>query len=201
MNDLMNGETRRALLAGGLLAATAVSIAGSARAAAPVSGPPGAPPAPPAGLNDFDFFMGEWTTRHHRLVGRLKGSTTWQDFDGRLRAQHILGGQGNLDDGVINIPSGSYRGATVRFFDPEQKTWSIFWLDSRMVTVDTPMVGGFAGKHGLFYGDDVLDGHPIKVRFLWEDEDPRRCRWEQAFWDAKAGAWETNWVMHHTRVA
>lgn len=197
MSDTINGQTRRAAVAGALLAGV---LAGTARAAGAISGPPGAEPSPPGGLADFDFFMGQWTTRHHRLVGRLVGSTTWQDFDGRLRAQKILDGQGNLDDGVINLPAGSYWGATVRFFDPAQKTWSIFWLDSRAVTIDTPMVGGFAGKRGLFYGDDTLEGRPIKVRFIWTDLDAAHCQWEQAFWDDKAKAWETNWVMHHTRV-
>lgn len=198
MSDTTSGETRRAVVAGALLAC---AMAGTASAAAPISGPPGAEPAPPGSLEDFDFFIGNWTTRHHRLVGRLVGSTNWQDFDGRLRAQKILNGQGNLDDGVINLPAGSYWGATVRFFDPQQKTWSIFWLDSRKVQIDTPMVGGFAGKRGLFYGDDTLDGRPIKVRFLWTDIDPQHCQWEQAFWDEKAKTWETNWVMHHARAA
>ena len=199
MSNTNEGETRRVFVAGAALAGV-MAGATTATAAGAIAGPPGAPPAPPAHLEDFDFFMGRWTTRHHRLVGRLAGSTTWQDFDGHLQVQKILGGQGSLDDGVINLPAGSYWGATVRFFDPQQKTWSIFWLDSRAVTIDTPMVGGFDGKHGVFYGDDVLNGKPIKVRFLWEDEDPDHCRWEQAFWDERASAWETNWVMRHTRA-
>lgn len=202
MHTTSDTPARRAVLASVLLAtgSVALSAPGMARAGAPLAGPPGQPPAPPASLADFDFFMGEWTTRHHRLVGRLVGSTTWQDFDGRLRAQKIQGGQGNMDDGVLHLPAGTYWGTTIRFFDPAQRTWSIYWLDSRDPKLDSPMVGGFDGKRGLFYGDDTLDGRPVKVRFLWQDVDPTHCRWEQAFWDDKRGDWETNWIMQHTRV-
>jgi len=39
---------------------------------------------------------------------------------------------------------------------------------------------GFAGSRGEIYGDDVAHGKPVKVRYIWNELDPDRARWEQA---------------------
>ena len=36
------------------------------------------------GRNDFDFLVGNWKMRHRRLKERLKGSTEWEEFEGRF---------------------------------------------------------------------------------------------------------------------
>jgi hypothetical protein len=56
-----------------------------------------------------------------------------------------------------------------------------------------PVVGGFRGAHGEFYGDDEDDGHPVKVRFTWTKLGAGRARWEQAF-SVDGRTWERNWV-------
>lgn len=157
--------------------------------------------APPASLGDFDFFVGSWQARHHRLVGRLVGSDQWQDFEGTCEMRKILGGNGNLDESVLHIPSGTYEGVTLRLFDPARRTWSIYWLDSRAAALDTPMIGGFDGDRGIFYADEEIDGRPILVRFLWFNDHAGQCRWEQAFSPDRGASWETNWTTHFTRIA
>ena len=184
-------ETRR-----GIIAATMVgALAGLPTAT------DAAERAPTGHIDDFDFLIGAWRVRHHQLVGRLVGSTTWRDFDGTCVAQKILGGQGNLDDNVLHIPSGTYQGASLRLFDPEKKIWSIFWIDSRSSKVEPPVAGGFDGAHGVFFGDDQWDGRPVRVRFQWSVESADRARWEQAFSGDVGLTWETNWVMHFERTA
>jgi hypothetical protein len=156
---------------------------------------------PPTGhIEDFDFLMGEWRVRHKRLVARLVGSTTWQEFEGQLTAWKILGGLGNLDDCVINLPAGAYPAATLRTFDPERGLWSLFWVDSRINRIDAPQVGGFDGPIGTFYGEDVHEGRPVGVRYAWTLEDDDHCRWEQAFTTDNGASWETNWIMRLERA-
>ena len=42
-------------------------------------------------------------------------------------------------------------GRSFRFFDPETKTWSIYWADSRRPgKLDPPVLGSFAGDIGRF---------------------------------------------------
>jgi hypothetical protein len=66
--------------------------------------------------------------------------------------------------------------------------------------MDPPVVGGFAGDRGEFYGEDVDEGRPVRVRFVWTRLSPDTARWEQAF-SYDGGPWETNWVMEFTRAA
>jgi len=114
--------------------------------------------------------------------------------------QHALAGQVNIDDNELALPTGPYRALTLRAFDPISATWAIWWLDSRHPHhLDPPVVGRFEAGVGTFYGDDVLDGRPIRVRFLWHDITPTSCRWEQAFSADGGATWETNWVMTFTR--
>ena len=34
----------------------------------------------PAGMHDFDFFIGRWQARHRQLEQRLAGSRNWIEF-------------------------------------------------------------------------------------------------------------------------
>lgn len=150
--------------------------------------------------NDFDFFHGRWNVAHRRLRNRLAGDSSWDEFAGRCTCLPIVGGLGNVDDNVLDLPGGRYRAATVRLFDPSTSTWSICWIDSRVMRFDPPLRGRFENGTGIFFGDDVFDGRPIRVRFLWVATGPDGPRWEQAFSDDGGQSWETNWTMRFTRI-
>jgi hypothetical protein len=92
------------------------------------------------------------------------------------------------------------RAAAIRSFDPQTKTWAIWWLDGRAPhNLDVPVVGGFTGVTGVFLANDSLDGKPIKVRFIWNTNPGRNPTWEQAFSGDDGVSWETNWVMEFER--
>jgi hypothetical protein len=152
--------------------------------------------------HDFDFFPGTWRVEHRRLRERLAGCEEWEHFGGRCTAQLTLGGQGNLDDNVIELPGGTYRAITMRAFDPKTDEWAIWWLDARNPhALDVPMKGRFAGGVGTFFASDVFAGKPIKVRFLWSDIADDGAHWSQAFSSDGGKTWEVNWEMRFTREA
>jgi hypothetical protein len=62
------------------------------------------------------------------------------------------------------------------------------------------MVGSFSGGRELFFGDDHLEGRPIRVRFIWSPMTASSCRWEQAFSQDGGKTWETNWTMGFARI-
>ena len=156
--------------------------------------------APADGRADFDFFFGRWAVSHRRLRKRLAGDTSWDAFGGTCDTRPILGGLGNFDDNVIDLPGGSYRAATLRTFDPETRQWSIWWIDGRNpLTIDVPMRGTFADGVGTFLCEDVFEGRPIQVRFLWSRITGDSPRWEQAFSPDGGKTWETNWIMDFAR--
>ena len=151
---------------------------------------------------DFDFLIGSWRVHHRRLKARLCGSDEWEEFGGTSVARKILGGYGNVDDNIIELPAGTYRAASVRSFDPKTRIWSIWWLDARTPErLDVPVIGKFEAGVGTFFADDTWEGKPIVVRFIWTMPDLDQPRWEQAFSPDGGRTWETNWVMNFTREA
>ena len=168
--------------------------------------PPSPPPAPAAGstftlartgdVHDFDFLAGTWAVHHRKLKVR-GGGTDWEEFPGTSRMELLLDGVTNTEE--ARFPTLGRSGMAVRVFHLARRQWSIYWVDSRTGVMDPPVVGGFDGDRGEFYGEDTDDGRPVKVRFIWTRLGPDRARWEQAF-SPDGCAWETNWIMEFTRT-
>lgn len=151
---------------------------------------------------DFDFLIGHWKVSHRRLKERLLGCQDWERFDGHCRMWPLLGGLGNIDDNVLNLPGGEYRAASLRMFDPATRLWSIWWVDGRNPhRLDPPVIGGFAEGVGEFQCDDELRGQPVRVRFRWSGITSSTAHWAQAFSADGGQTWETNWEMDFQRLA
>lgn len=151
-----------------------------------------------AGPHDFDYFAGSWTTKQHRLEERGTNNKEWEDFPATLCMSLYLGGLATVDELVF--PTKGWSGLTLRLFDVTKKQWSIYWVSSRTGTLDTPVVGGFDGDRGEFYGDDTDAGRPVRVRYTWLKVDANHARWEQAFSYDGTKTWETNWTAEFTRA-
>lgn len=178
---------------------TLLAALGLAAAPLPVSARPN-PTVRPWGAEGFDFLLGRWTVRHRKLAARLSGSKDWTEFAGTLEVRSILGGLGDIDDNVLEDPAGRVLATSLRVFNAQSGTWSIYWIDARAPGLDPPLVGGFSGPIGRFYNDDVYQGRPIRVRFIYEHQAPGVARWSQAFSPDGGDTWETNWTMDFTRV-
>jgi hypothetical protein len=148
---------------------------------------------------DFDFLVGTWEVHNRRLKTRHVGSDDWDEFPARSSMRLVLGGLGNVDE--IDFPTKGWSGATLRLFDPKARQWSIYWVNSRDGVMLPPVVGGFEGDRGEFFGDDVDNGRPIRVRYRWMRLRDGHARWEQAFSVDNEASWETNWVMEFRRIA
>ena len=116
--------------------------------------------------------------------------------------RQLMGGYGNVDDNVVELPGGAYRAAGLRSFEPKSGKWSIWWLDGRtpLGALDPPVRGSFRDGIGTFLADDTFNGMPIRVRFTWSKITPTSCHWEQAFSTDGGNSWETNWAMDFKRV-
>jgi hypothetical protein len=154
-----------------------------------------------AGSSDFDFQIGSWRVRHLRLKERLNRCVDWEEFEGTSTMRPILGGNGNVEDNELFMPSGSYRAIALRSFDAERRLWAIWWLDGRApLTLDVPVLGSFDKGVGRFFADDIHDGSPVRLRFLWLQTNSATPRWEQAMSLDGGQNWETNWTMDFERA-
>jgi hypothetical protein len=151
-------------------------------------------------VRDFDFWIGRWSCRNRWLRERLAGSAEWEEFDATVVVRPTLDRIGN-EDLFRTEHAGGFTGMSFRFFDPQDRRWSIYWADSRRPgALDPPLFGAFENDVGVFEGDDVFDGRPIRVRFVWSGVTTPTPRWEQAFSDDGGDTWEPNWVMEFTRA-
>lgn len=149
------------------------------------------------GRHDFNFNSGRWLVRNRRLVKRLAGCTEWQSFDATWDGAPLLGGLGNMND-LVSEELGPI-GMALRFFNPQTRLWSIYWVAHRDGLLQPPVVGAFRDGVGRFEGVDQHEGRPVRVRFEWRGITPRSARWEQAFSADGGRSWESNWVMELSR--
>ena len=87
----------------------------------------------------------------------------------------------------MSTPTGEYLAAT--------RLWSIHWFENVGVSLGTPLVGQFTAGVGEFFGDDLHEGQPVRVRFRWAAPGTDNATWEQAFSIDNGTIWETNWIQ------
>ena len=191
----MTSVTRRNLLLDTLAGAAAAGLLLDTARANATSAPSGK--LPTGDIHDFDFFVGNWESTNRRLRKRWVGSDDWETFPCTIRCESRMGGVVNIDEGVF--PTKGWSGMTLRLFNLKTRQWSLYWINSSTGELFPPVVGGFSGDHGEFWGDDTDEGRPIKVVFRWTRLGPNAARWEQSF-SLDGKAWEKNWIIEHRRA-
>jgi len=153
---------------------------------------------PSTRARDFDFLVGEWRVHHHRLK---PNSDEWVDFEGTCSNRKLMDGAANMEEHTLNAPYGAYQAVALRAFDPKTGQWAIWWLDQRYPSgpLGPPVKGEFENGVGTFYSDDMQNGKPMRVRFIWSNITPTSARWEQALSFDGGNTWAVNWIMNFER--
>jgi hypothetical protein len=159
--------------------------------------------APRDGQHDFDWEIGTWSTHVRVLRNPLSGAAPdWAEFQGTSVVRPILDGRANSVELSVKGEKGQIEGVALRLYNPQSRQWSINYASIRGGTLTAPLYGGFDGKgRGLFYGQDMLDGRAILVRFIITSTSPSEARFEQAYSADGGISWETNWIATDTRQA
>ena len=153
----------------------------------------------PDGRHDFDFIHGRWQVQNERLRERLVGSEDWEVFIATDECRPLLGGIGNIEEFHTSW-NGGYEGIALRLYDLATQQWRIHWSSNRSGGLDPPVSGVFEGGVGTFHGEDVHEGRPVRVRFLWSHASANTAHWQQAFSADDGASWETNWHMWFRRL-
>lgn len=156
---------------------------------------------PTGGPHDFDFEFGSWKAQLKRLVKPLSGSSEWVELTGTNVVRKVWDGRANLGELKVANEKSRIEGMSLRLYNPGTRRWSVYWANARNGELTTPMVGGFQGGRGEFYGPDTWEGKPIEARFIFTSLGPDSFRIEQAFSPDERKTWETNWIATFTRSA
>ncbi|MEU9410988.1 hypothetical protein AB0E08_35590 [Streptomyces sp. NPDC048281] len=145
-------------------------------------------------MNDFDFLVGVWDVSNRWRKDFIDESAEWMDeFPSVLTSSSHLGDLANFSECIY--PTRGFSAITLRFYDPKTELWSDYWASQRHPGVmAAPVVGRIENGHGEFYGDDVQDGVPVKVRFIWSNVTRNSAEWEQAMSVDTGKTWITNWT-------
>ena len=104
---------------------------------------------------DFDFNLGKW----HARVSRFTGGK-WADFDGTAEVTSLWGGRAN----IAELRAGPLEGLSVRLYNPQAHTWSLYWVSAKGMTLEVAPVGSFAGGRGEFVDVEPIAGRMTFVR-------------------------------------
>jgi len=162
-----------------------------------------AQPAPVRdGQHDFDWELGRWKTAVRVLRNPLSGATPdWAEFSGTSVVKPILGGRANSVELSVRNDKGAIEGVSLRLYNPQARQWSLNYATVRGGGMTAPVYGAFDAKgRGTFYGQDMLDGRAIMVRFVITPVSANEARFEQAYSADGGVSWETNWIAVDTRL-
>jgi hypothetical protein len=154
------------------------------------------------GSHDFDFLIGDWKAHVRRLPDRLNNSNVWVEYDGISNHHKLLDSNANFEQFEVTSTDKKLhiKAQTLRLYNPATRQWSIYLVDLDNATLDTPpVVGGFNGKRGEFYHQEILKGRTILVRYVWLDLSPNSARMEQSYSPDGGKTWEVNWICELSR--
>lgn len=155
-------------------------------------------PAPIArdGAHDFDWEIGTWTTKVKVRRNPLSGTAAdWAKYEGTSVVKPLLDGRANFVELSVAGPRGKIEGGSLRLYNPKAQQWSLNYASAGGGILTAPVFGSFNGRgRGMFYGQDVLDGRTILVRFIITQTSPKEAYFEQAYSADGGQSWEDNWI-------
>jgi hypothetical protein len=151
--------------------------------------------APRDGARDFDWEAGIWATEVRVLRNPLTGQTPdWAEYRGSSVIRPLSGGRANAVELDVANPKGKIEGISLRLYNPGSGQWSLNFASYRDGLLTAPVYGGFDGKgSGVFYGQDMMDGRAILVRFVVTQVSRDEARFDQAYSVDGGRSWEDNW--------
>jgi hypothetical protein len=124
----------------------------------------------------------------------------WVEHQGTSIIKPVSEGRANLVELSVAGPKGKIEGVSLRLYNPQARQWSLNFASYRDGMMTAPVYGSFdANGRGLFYGQDMLDGRAILVRFIITRISPNEARFDQAYSADGGVTWEDNWNAVDTR--
>jgi hypothetical protein len=141
------------------------------------------PAAPPAGVRQFDFWIGAWDLSWEGGSGT---NTITRELDGAVVMENFAAVQGS-----------PLKGISVSVFNTGTGKWHQTWVDNQGGYLD--FTGGMEGDQMVLSRRANVQGRDVVQRMVWYNitADALDWKWERSDDDGKT--WTVAWKIHYTR--
>ncbi len=162
---------------------------------------PGAQSAATArdGEHDFDFNIGVWHTHIRRVLDPLSGSANSIELNGTVTVRKVWDGRAQLEEIEAEGPNGHWEGLTLFLYNPQSHQWSQSFLNSKMATLTSPLIGSFKDGHGELFAQDTFHDRSILVRAVWSNIAPDSHHFEESYSNDGGKTWAPAFIAELTR--
>lgn len=157
-------------------------------------------PADTCGNRDFDFWTGRWSIQQEILsekgdmINLMAVSHVQKELNGCLITENWTGDVQFFWEGMTSPEKIS--AYSIRSYNYNDSTWSIYWADTRSKIIGSPYVGKFNNGKGEFYRTEK--GNKTKITFSGISKNS--VTWTLSVYQSQSDTWLVIWRMNFTRI-
>jgi hypothetical protein len=145
--------------------------------------------SPPNGSHDFDFNFGVWHTSITRTADPFQDGAPTMKLEGTVTVRKVWGGRAALEEIEAEGPKGHWEGLSLFLYNPQAHQWSQTFMNSRLATLEPPLIGSFKDGRGELIAQDTFTGRGILVRATWFDISKDAHRYREEYSDDGGQTW------------
>jgi hypothetical protein len=153
------------------------------------------------GQHDFDFNVGVWHTHIRRVLDPLSGSANSIELNGTVTVRKVWDGRAQLEEIEADGPNGHWDGLTLFLYNPQSHQWNQSFIDSKMATLTSPLIGAFKDGRGELFAQDTFHDKSILVRGVWSNIAPDSHHFEESYSNDGGKTWASAFIAELTREA
>lgn len=154
---------------------------------------------PRDGQHDFDFNVGVWHTHIQRIAEPFSSPSTSVELNGTVTVRKVWGGRAQLEEIEADGPHGHWEGLTLFLYNPQSHQWSQSFLDSKIATLGSPLIGEFKDGQGELFSSDTFHDKAILVHGEWSRITPDAHRYEESYSNDGGKTWVAAFIADLTR--
>jgi hypothetical protein len=151
------------------------------------------------GQHDFDFNIGVWHTHIKRILDPLSGSTKSMELNGTVTVRKVWDGRAQLEEIEAEGPNGHWEGLTLFLYNPQSHQWSQSFIDSKMASLSSPLIGAFKDGRGELFAQDTFHDKSILLRGVWSNIAPDSHRYEESYSNDGGKTWAAAFIAELKR--
>jgi hypothetical protein len=151
------------------------------------------------GQHDFDFNFGVWHTHIRRILDPFSGLGKSIELNGTVSVRKVWGGRAQLEEIEADGPNGHWEGLTLFLYNPLSHQWSQSFINSKIATLSSPLIGSFHDGRGVLFAQDTFHDKFILVRGVWSNITPDAHSYVESYSNDGGKTWSPAFIADLTK--